>query len=91
MLRIVGIAMLLVMALGGCTSTESTDPRAEAAARNGDGGPVGRNIYSPTIDDDEHVRTEWERSVAALERACVTENRHCAEATAARRALQASD
>lgn len=49
--------------------------------------PVGRNMFSPDIRNDEFVQREQLKIVEMLERECATTGSNCALARSARRAL----
>ncbi|MBY8821872.1 hypothetical protein [Sphingomonas colocasiae] len=49
--------------------------------------PVGRNMFSPDIRNDEFVQQEQRKVVEMLERECAVTGRNCALARSARKAL----
>ena len=74
-------------------------PRAaQVASSGGSGRPdpaaprsAGRNVFSPDIRNDDHVRREQLKVVEMLERQCRTTRQNCELATAAREALTRTD
>lgn len=49
--------------------------------------PVGRDMFSPDIRNDEYVQQEQLKIVEMLERECAATRRNCALARSARKAL----
>lgn len=52
---------------------------------------AGRNVFSPDIRNDEHVRREQLKVVELLEQRCRTTRQNCELAEAARQALTRAD
>lgn len=46
-----------------------------------------RQVYSPIIANDPYVVDQWEKSIQALEAACVQRGEYCDEARQARRSV----
>jgi hypothetical protein len=76
-------------------------PRATQITPSGSGKPAGpdhaaprstgRNVFSPDIRNDEHVRREQLKVVEMLEQQCRSARQNCELAAAARQALTRTD
>lgn len=64
-------------------------PSSANAARSPPPAPEVRNVYSANIRNDPYVLDRQRAVVESMERLCRSERRNCAEASAARRYLDA--
>jgi hypothetical protein len=85
---IAGVAIgLAIPRTAQVTSGSGATSRPDHAAPRS----TGRNVFSPDIRNDEHVRREQLKVVEMLEQQCRTARQNCELAAAARQALTRTD